>query len=119
MKKILVALGFFLLALLSSAAPAESHVKDSTTGQQSYEIDGNYVKTYRNGRLVLQIDGRVKDYSTSKPVLGFSGRYIRNYPTGERLLDSTGIIPRVVFALVVLGEFTLIAESGSLESAPV
>jgi hypothetical protein len=44
----------------------------------------------------------VKEYSSGKRLLEFSGSYVKAYSSGERLMESTGVIPRVVVALIVL-----------------
>jgi hypothetical protein len=64
---------------------------------------GCYIKDYSSGKRLYQYDGKyIKDYSSGKRLLEFSGSYVKAYSSGERLMESTGVIPRVVVALIVL-----------------
>jgi hypothetical protein len=64
---------------------------------------GSYIKDYSSGKRLLEFDGSyVKEYSSGKRLLEFSGSYVKAYSSGERLMESTGVIPRVVVALIVL-----------------
>ena len=78
------------------------YIKDYQTGQRLYEYDGTYVKKYSTGQRMLRFDGNyVKDYSTGQRLLQFDGNYVK-ISTGARLVESTGIIPKVLVALLVL-----------------
>jgi hypothetical protein len=44
----------------------------------------------------------IKDYSSGKRLYEFDGKYVKSYSSGKRLMESTGVIPRVIVALIVL-----------------
>jgi len=82
-----------------------SHVTSYPSGKRLFTFDGTHLKQYPSGKKLLTIAGQyVKEYPSGRKLLVFDGKYIKEHPSGKRLMESRGIIPRILVALVALGK---------------